>query len=84
MVSHPENGSDSPIGSNRDRGRDTCDIEAGATGAVACGAEETGGDTGETGAGGSSVFSAIEDMWRPPSPARPGWRVRTETPGTLG
>ena len=23
MVSHPENGSDSPIGSNRDRGRDT-------------------------------------------------------------
>ena len=22
MVSHPENGSDSPIGSNRDRGRD--------------------------------------------------------------
>ena len=23
MVSHPETGSDSPIGSNRDRGRDT-------------------------------------------------------------
>ena len=23
MVSHPENGSDSPIGSDRDRGRDT-------------------------------------------------------------
>ena len=23
-------------------------------------------------------------LWRPPSPARPGWRVRTETPGTLG
>ena len=23
MVSHPENGSDSPIGSNRDRGRDS-------------------------------------------------------------
>ena len=25
MVSHPENGSDSPIGSDRDRGRDTKD-----------------------------------------------------------
>ena len=30
MVSHPENGSDSPIGSNRDRGRDrTIVISAG-------------------------------------------------------
>ena len=26
MVSHPENGSDSPIGSDRDRGRDSCTI----------------------------------------------------------
>ena len=25
MVSHPETGSDSPIGSDRDRGRDTTD-----------------------------------------------------------
>ena len=25
MVSHPENGSDSPIGSDRDRGRDSDD-----------------------------------------------------------
>ena len=32
-----------------------CDTEAGATGGVADGAEETGGDTGETGAGGSPV-----------------------------
>ena len=35
--------------------------EAGATGAVAGGAEDTGGDTGETGAGGSPVCSAIGD-----------------------
>ena len=27
MVSHPENGSDSPIGSNRDRGRDNICIK---------------------------------------------------------
>ena len=27
MVSHPENGSDSPIGSNRDRGRDRTTLE---------------------------------------------------------
>ena len=26
MVSHPENGSDSPIGSDRDRGRDSIRI----------------------------------------------------------
>ena len=26
MVSHPETGSDSPIGSDRDRGRDTCPL----------------------------------------------------------
>ena len=38
-----------------------CDTKAGATGAVAGGAEETGGDTGETGAGGPSVCSAIGD-----------------------
>ena len=29
MVSHPENGSDSPIGSDRDRGRDTKNIQNG-------------------------------------------------------
>ena len=38
-----------------------CCTEAGATGAVAGGAEETEGDTGETGAGGSPVCSAIGD-----------------------
>ena len=38
-----------------------CGTEAGATGGVAGGAEETGKDTGETGAGGSPVCSAIED-----------------------
>ena len=27
MVSHPENGSDSPIGSDRDRGRDKYSIQ---------------------------------------------------------
>ena len=36
-----------------------CGIEDGATGGVAGGAEETGGDSGETGAGGSPVCSAI-------------------------
>ena len=35
--------------------------KAGATGGVAGGAEETGGDIGETGAGGSLVCSAIGD-----------------------
>ena len=35
--------------------------KAGATGAVAGGAEETGRDTGETGAGGSPMCSAIGD-----------------------
>ena len=39
----------------------SCSTEAGATGGVAGGAEETGGDTGEIGAGGSLVCSAIED-----------------------
>ena len=38
-----------------------CDTEAGATGGVAGGAEETRGDTGETRAGGSPVCSAIGD-----------------------
>ena len=27
MVSHPENGSDSPIGSDRDRGRDSLTVK---------------------------------------------------------
>ena len=39
-----------------------CGTEAGDTGTVAGGAEETGGDTGETGVGGSLVCSAIGDM----------------------
>ena len=38
-----------------------CGTEAGATRAVAGGDEETGGDTGEIGAGGSLVCSAIGD-----------------------
>ena len=38
-----------------------CDTEVGATGAVAGGAEETGGDTGETVAEGPLVWSAIGD-----------------------
>ena len=38
-----------------------CGTEAGATGAVAGGAEETGGDNGETRARGSPVCSAIGD-----------------------
>ena len=42
-------------------GIEACGTEAGATGAVVGGAEETGGDTGETGAGGSPVCSAIGD-----------------------
>ena len=41
-----------------------CGIEAGATGAVAGGAEETGGDTGEIGAGGPPACSAIGDKSR--------------------
>ena len=38
-----------------------CGTDARAARAVAGGAEETGGDTGETGAGGSPVCSAIGD-----------------------
>ena len=38
-----------------------CGIEVGATGAVADGAGDTGGDTSETGAGGSPVCSATGD-----------------------
>ena len=41
-----------------------CGTKVGATGAVVDGAEETRGDTGETGAGGSSVCSAIGDKSR--------------------
>ena len=40
------------------KGIEACGTEAGATGGVASGAEETGGDTGDTGAGGPpSVLS---------------------------
>ena len=42
-----------------------CGTEAGATGGVASGAEETGGDTGETRARGSPVCSTIGDTSRP-------------------
>ena len=45
-------------------GIDGCGTKAGATGGVAGGAEETGGDTGETGAGGSPVCSTIGDKSR--------------------
>ena len=43
------------------KGIEACDTEAGATGGVAGGAEETGGDTGETRARGSPVCSTIGD-----------------------
>ena len=42
-------------------GIEACGTEARATGGVAGGAEETGGDTGETGVGGSLVCSTIGD-----------------------
>ena len=42
-------------------GIEACGTEAGATGGVAGGAEETGGDTGETGAGASPTCSSIGD-----------------------
>ena len=42
-------------------GIEACGTEAGATRGVAGGAEEPGGDTGETGAGGSPVCSTIRD-----------------------
>ena len=43
------------------KGIEDCGTEAGATRAMAGRAEETGGDTGETGAGGSPVCSTIGD-----------------------
>ena len=45
-------------------GIEACGTEAGATRGVAGGAEETGGDTGETGAGGPPSCSAIGDKSR--------------------
>ena len=45
-------------------GIEACGTKAGATGVVAGGAEETGGDTGETGAGGPPACSAIGDKSR--------------------
>ena len=45
-------------------GIEACGTEAGATGGVAGGAEETGGDTGETRAGGSPVCSTIGERSR--------------------
>ena len=43
---------------------EACSAEAGATGAVADGVEEIGGDTGETGAGGPPACSTIGDQSR--------------------
>ena len=66
-------------------GIEACGTEVGATGGVAGGAEETGGDTGDTGAGGSPVCSTIGDKsrWGPsssgPSSSNPGvgrWKAR--------
>ena len=45
-------------------GIEACGTEAGATGGVAGGAEETGGDTCETGAGGPLACSAMGDKSR--------------------
>ena len=45
-------------------GIEVCGTEAGATGGVAGGAEETGGDTGETRAGGPPACSDIGDKSR--------------------
>ena len=45
-------------------GIEASDIEAGATGGVAGGAEETGGDTGDTGAGGPPACSTVGDRSR--------------------
>ena len=45
-------------------GIEACGTEAGATGGVADGAEETGGDTGDTGAGGPQACSVIRDKSR--------------------
>ena len=48
---------------------EACGTEDGATGGVAGGAEETGGDISDTGAGGSLVCSTIGDKsrWGPSS-----------------
>ena len=45
-------------------GIEACGTEVGANGGVAGGAEETGGDTSETGAGGPPACSAIGDKSR--------------------
>ena len=45
-------------------GIEACGTEVGATRGVAGGAEETGGDTGETGARGSPMCSTIGDKSR--------------------
>ena len=45
-------------------GIEACGTEAGATGGVAGGAEETRGDTGDTGAGGPPACSTIGDKSR--------------------
>ena len=45
-------------------GMESCGTEAGATRGVSGGAEETGGDIGETRAGGSPVCSTIGDKSR--------------------
>ena len=50
-----------PVVCVKEEGIGACGTKDGATGGVAGGAEETGGDTGETGAGGSPVCSAIGD-----------------------
>ena len=59
--------------------------EVGATGVMAGGAEETGGDTGDIGAGGSSVCSSIRDKSRrgqsssgssSSDPGRGRWKAR--------
>ena len=66
-------------------GINACGTEAGATGGVAGGAEETGGDTGENRAGGPPACSTIGDKSRRglsssgSSPSDPGggrWKAR--------
>ena len=68
-------------------GIEACGTEAGVTGGVAGGAEETGGDTGETGAGGPPACSAIGDKSRRglsssgSSSSDPGRKVESSRPG---